>query len=125
MTTSNTVRERFIDAALCGGTYVGPPVVYVGLFVKGKAGDAREVEDASYARRPVKFAPTKPGGETWNVDTVEFARAGSDFGTVVEFALFDAERGGVELFRDALSAPQFVPAGAIMEFPARALHVGY
>ena len=77
MTTSNTVRERFIDAALCGGTYVGPPVVYVGLLVKGKAGAVREVEDASYARRPVKFAQSLPGGETWNVDAVEFALAES------------------------------------------------
>lgn len=125
---SDYLENKLIDALLRGQSYTMPATVYVAL-ATGSGSDAAcgtEVTGGSYARVAVtsslaNFAGTQSAGSTVassgtsgttsNNATVTFPTPSANWGTVVEFCVFDASTSGNLLFRSALTANKTINNG--------------
>jgi hypothetical protein len=106
----------------------GPATWYVGLITAAGSDSAvgTEVSGGSYARVAVTSslanwagtqgagtttASTGSSGTTSNNNTITFPAPTANWGTVVEFALFDSLTGGTEAIRASLSTSKTINSG--------------
>lgn len=136
---SDYLENKLVDAFLRGQSYTMPTSVYVALATASGSDSAcgTEVSGGSYARVAVTsslanwagtqsagstVASTGTGGTTSNNGAVTFPAPTANWGTVVEFCVFDASTSGNLLFRAALTVNKTINNGdAAPSFAAGAL----
>lgn len=136
---SNYLENKLIDALLRNTSYTMPTTVYVALATSSGSDSAcgTEVSGGSYARVSVSSSTSNwagtqsagststssgTGGTTSNNGTITFPAPTANWGTVVEFCVFDASTSGNLLFREALTTNKTINNGdAAPSFAAGAL----
>lgn len=136
---SNYLENKLIDAFLRGQAYTMPTTVYVALATTSGSDAAcgTEVSGGSYARVAVTssmanwagtqsagstVASSGTGGTTSNNNVISFPAPTANWGSVVEFCVFDASSAGNLLFRNALTTSKTINNGdAAPSFAAGAL----
>lgn len=136
---SNYLENKLIDAFLRGQAYTMPTTVYVALATTSGSDAAcgTEVSGGSYARVAVTssmanwagtqsagstVASSGTGGTTSNNNVISFPAPTANWGSVVEFCVFDAASAGNLLFRNALTTSKTINNGdAAPSFAAGAL----
>ncbi|MGE0289679.1 MAG: hypothetical protein AB7I42_25685 [Bradyrhizobium sp.] len=136
---SNYLENKLIDALVRNTSYTMPTTVYVGLATTSGSDAAcgTEVSGGSYARVSVTSstsnwagtqsagstsASSGTGGTTSNNNAITFPSPTGDWGTVVEFCVFDASTSGNLLWRAALTTNKTINNGdAAPSFAAGAL----
>lgn len=99
-----------------------PTSVYVALFTSAptNAGGGTEVSGGDYARATVAAAGwTKSGTsptQLANTSIVDFGTASAGWGTVTDFAIFDASTSGNLLMRGTLTASKAISSGDPVSF---------
>lgn len=98
--------------------YTAPATVFVGLFtsVTNEDGSGTEVTGGSYARVACAFTITNSSAA--NTSLVTFPTASADWGTIVDFAVFDALTSGNMLYYGTLGTPRNVLNGDAVKFNA-------
>lgn len=122
---SDYLENKVVEHVLRNVTYTPPATVYVGLFTAppGESGGGTEVAGGSYARQPVTFGAAV-GGLVSNSSQVTFPTCtGSDWGTITDFAIFDALSGGNELYYGTLTSPVIILVGSAFVFAVNQLTV--
>jgi len=114
------------------GSFTKPTVLGIALFTvaPSDAGGGTEVAGGSYAR--VNVAPldanwtasSTTSGQTTNANAITFPAPTANWGTVVEFGIFDALSGGNLLLHGQVSPAIVVNSGGpAPTFPAGSLQV--
>lgn len=121
---SNYLENAVLNAVLRNTSYTSPTTVYVGLFTTDPtdAGSGTEVSGTNYARQSIAFS-SPSNGVTSNSADVTFPQAGSAWGTVTHFGLFDASTSGNLLFHGALTTSKTVADGDVFKFTSTNLSV--
>jgi hypothetical protein len=117
-----------LNVLLRATAFTTPAAVYVALFTAapGEAGGGTEVSGTAYARQAVTFgAPTTSttGSSCANSADVTFPTAGSAWGTVTHFGIFDAASGGNLLYYSSLTSSITIASGDPVKFNTGALVV--
>jgi len=126
---TNYLQESLLNHVLLNTTYTSPSAIYVALFTVAptEAGGGTEVSGGGYVRKAATFvAPVDAnpvGMQTSNSSSVDFGTASADWGTVVAFALFDAETSGNMLYWATLSTQRTINDQDQAVFSAGALVV--
>jgi hypothetical protein len=125
---SHYAEALVLNALLRNTAFTPPATVYVGLFTAapGEGGGGTEVSGTGYARQAATFgAPVTgtTGSSCANSADIDYSTAGSAWGTVTHFAIFDASSGGNELYYGALGASVIVNNGDPVKFATGALSV--
>lgn len=125
---SHYAEALVLNALLRGIPFTPPVAVYAALFTAapGEAGGGTEVSGTGYARQAVTFgAPTTgtTGSTCTNTADVDYSTAGSSWGTITHFAIYDAATGGNEVYYDALTTPITVNNGDPVKFSTGALSI--
>lgn len=125
---SNYLENKLIDAFVRAQAFTMPATTYVAL-ATGAGSDAAcgtEVTGGSYARVAVTsslanwagtqsagstVASSGTGGTTSNNAAITFPAPTANWGTVVEYCVFDASTAGNLLFRATLTASKTVNSG--------------
>jgi hypothetical protein len=96
--------------------YTSPATVYVGLFTSatGEGGTGTEVTGGSYARVSVPFTVTVSSAT--NSGLVTFPTASADWGTITDFAIFDALTSGNMMYYGTLGTSRTVLNGDVVKF---------
>lgn len=118
------LENELLDHVLRNAAYTSPTTVYAALFTDATtdAGGGTEVSGNAYARVAITFnAPS--GGVSDNVVITFPTASGGNWGTVTNFAIFDAITAGNMLFHDTLTASKAVNDGDTAEFAAGAMTV--
>ena len=127
---SDFLETALINHLMRGTAYTAPTNMYVALATSSGSESAcgTEVSGGSYARVAVaagtgSWAATSSGnGTTSNVSVITFPTPTANWGTVIEFCVFDASSAGNMLFRAALTTPKTINSGdAAPSFAAGAL----
>lgn len=125
---SNYLENKLIDAFLRGQAFTMPATTYYALATTSGSDAAcgTEVTGGSYARVAVTSslanwagtqsagstsASSGTGGTTSNNAAVTFPAPTANWGSVVEFCVFDASTSGNLLFRTALTVPKTINNG--------------
>jgi hypothetical protein len=117
---TNYLKERLLNHFLRSGSpYTSPSTIYLGLdtVLGTEAGGGTEVVGTNYVRAAVTFGAFASRGIVSN-NTLTWL-AGSNWGTVVGFRLWDASTGG-----NALAFGQIVPRPTILSGSAYQLAPG-
>jgi hypothetical protein len=121
---SNYLEEQLLNHVF-GSTTLSKPSLYLALFTSATddAAGGTEVSGNAYARQTVAFsAAANPAGTIANSGTVTFPVATpSGWGTITDFAIYDALTNGNRLVYGTLAASKTVGAGDRIEFAAGAL----
>ena len=101
-----------------GDGYTSPSTVYVALFTSatGEDGSGTEVTGGSYARVSCAFTVTNSSAA--NTSLVTFPTASADWGTITDFAVFDALTSGNMLYYGTLGTARNVLNGDVVKFNA-------
>jgi len=119
---SDFLENELLDHVLGGGDYSRPATVYVALFTvaPSDSGGGTEVSGGSYARVAVTNNatnwPAASGGAKSNGTEIAFPEATASWGTVVAFAIFDAETGGNMLYWADLTTSKSIDSGDTAKF---------
>jgi hypothetical protein len=125
---SNFLTNKLIDFVMRGQTYTPPTSVFVALATTSGSAAAcgTEVTGGAYARVSVTsslanwagtqgatttVASSGTSGQTSNNATITFPAPTANWGTVVEFCMFDASSGGNLLWRAALTTSKTINNG--------------
>jgi hypothetical protein len=126
---SNFLINKILDFVMRGQAYDPPTEVFIGLATTtgSQAAPGTEVAGGGYARVGVNTslanwagtqgatttaASSGTSGTTSNNELITFPTPTANWGTVVEFDVYDASTGGNLLFRAALTTPQTINNGA-------------
>lgn len=116
---SDVLEDELLDHVLKTGDYAVPTNIYVALWVGDPldtgAGGA-EVSGGSYARVVCDSWDVAAARATENSIAVTFPEATGAWGTVTNFALFDASTGGNFLLHGTLAASKTIGAGDNSQF---------
>ena len=121
---SNYLENKILDHVLGGGDYSRPAKVYIALYTAAPtdAGGGTEVSGGSYARVEVTNNstnwPAASNGAKSNGEDFTFPTATGDWGTVVAFAILDADSGGNFLYWGDLTASKAINTGDTAKFAA-------
>lgn len=98
--------------------YTAPSDGYVALFTSAtdETGGGTEVTGGSYARQVCPFTVTNSSAA--NTSLVTFPTASADWGTITDFAVFDAVSAGNMLYYGTLGTPRSVLTGDVVKFNA-------
>jgi hypothetical protein len=136
---SDYLENKLVDTLLRGQSFTMPTTVYVALATSSGSDSAcgTEVSGGSYARVSVSSslanwagtqssgsttASSGTGGTTSNNGAITFPSPTANWGTVVEWCVFDASTSGNLLFRAALTVNKTINNGdAAPSFAAGAL----
>lgn len=109
---SDYLENKNAEHNLGVNAFTMPSVVYVGLFTAppGEAGGGTEITGNAYARQIATFGSAS-GGLCANTTLIVFpiATPGA-WGTITDYAIFDAVSGGNELYYGTLTSPQIINA---------------
>ncbi len=126
---SDYLENELLDHVLGGGDYSRPATVHVALYTVAPTdvGGGTEVSGGSYARVAVTNNatnwPAASGGAKANGAEIEFPTASADWGTVVAFAILDAESDGNFLYWGDLTANKDVDNGDTARFAVGELDI--
>lgn len=127
MSKSDYLEVKLLDWLFGKASFSPPDTYYVALYTSAPSdsGGGTEVSGTGYSRVAVandaENWPATSGGVKANGETVDFGQAGSAWGTVTHFGLFDAASGG-NLYRwGALVAPATVEEDDTVDFPPGSL----
>lgn len=113
--------NQLITAVLRNGTYTGATNVYLGLFTtatdNGTGGTEVSATGTAYARQAVAFA-APVSGVTSNSATVTYPTATASWGTVTNFAIYDAATAGNRLYYGPIGIAKTVDQGDIFTVPS-------
>jgi hypothetical protein len=126
---SNFLINKILDFVMRGQAYTPPTEVFIGLATTtgSQAAPGTEVSGGGYARVGVNTSLTNWAGTQGATTTavssgtsgtisnniaIDFQAPTANWGTVVEFDVYDAITGGNLLFRAALTTPQTINNGA-------------
>ncbi|WP_134682573.1 phage tail fiber protein [Brevibacillus migulae] len=108
------LENKLINHVLRGQAYTPPTAIYVALFTTAttEAGGGTEVTSvgSGYTRMQVVFTDSTAGA-TSNTADIIFPVALSDWGTIVDVALFDAQTGGNMLFHGPATVAKPIQSG--------------
>jgi hypothetical protein len=123
MSFSNYLETEILDHVFGGNAYTAPGTLYLALFTAapGEAGGGTEVSGTSYARESVAF--TVSGDTASNSAAVEFATAGSSWGTVTHVGIFDASTSGNLMAYASLTSSKTIESGDVFRVPAGDLDI--
>lgn len=123
MSFTNDAETRVLQWLLTNGTPTRPTSWHLALFTAapGEAGGGTEVSGTSYARQ--SFTMTVSGDTATNSANVEFAAAGSSWGTITHVAVFDASTAGNMLVYGTLTASKTIGTGDVFRIPAGDLDI--
>jgi hypothetical protein len=120
MSFTNYLENAVMDHVFGAGTFAKPGR-HVALFTgaPGEAGGGTEVSGTNYARIAASFtvsgsAPT----QATTASALEYATAGSAWGTVTHAAVFDAATGGNMLAFAVLAEAKPISSGDVFRIPA-------
>jgi hypothetical protein len=114
--------NEILDHVFKTGAYTAPTNIYVALCKTTIQDDDTgstlpgEVSGGAYARKVCNTWDAASGGATENTQTVTFAQATADWGTVTHFALCDHSSTGNMLAWGALSVAKNVQSGDTFTF---------
>jgi len=123
---SDYLEQKIINHVLRNTAYTTPGTsIYVALFTSDPtdAGTGTEVSGTSYARVQVTAWDSPASRATANTNTITFAQAGSNWGTVTHVGILDASSAGNLLFHGALTASKTVDSGVTFSIAAGALDI--
>ena len=123
---TNFLEDALINEVLRNIAYTPAATVYVALFTAapGEAGGGTEVSGNAYARQSIAFDAPSPAGETQNTSIITFpAATPSAWGTITDFAIFDALTVGNMLYYGTLDASVVINADDQFKFAAGAVQV--
>lgn len=126
---SDFLENELLDHVLGNAAYSAPATTYVALYTVAPSdtGGGTEVSGGSYARAAVTNNdtnwPAASGGAKSNGTEIEFPTATADWGTVVAFAILDADTGGNFLYWGDLTASKTINNGDTAKFAAGDLDV--
>ena len=119
--------DEILDHLFGKGAYT-PPTIYVGLSTADPGDDGTGLSEPSgngYARKVTAASDwdAASGGAMDNANTIEFAEATGNWGTVTHFALFDAATSGNLLAHGSLTQSKTIDDGDTARFAAGDLDV--
>jgi len=119
--------DEILDHLFGKGAYT-PPTIYVGLSTADPGDDGTGLSEPSgngYARKVTAASDwdAASGGALDNANTIEFAEATGNWGTVTHFALFDAATSGNLLAHGSLTQSKTIDDGDTARFAAGDLDV--
>lgn len=123
---TNYLEDALINHVLRNTALTSPVTVYVALFTAapGEAGGGTEVSGNAYARQAIAFDAPSPAGETQNTSVITFPQASPiAWGTITDFAIFDALTVGNMLYYGTLDASVVINADDQFRFAAGAVQV--
>jgi hypothetical protein len=130
MSFTDFMELEILDHILGPGAYTAPGTVYVGLSTTAPTdagGSFTEPVGGSYARAAVVNNstqwPAAASGSKTHANAIVFATATGSWGTITNFAIFDALSGGNMLMYGALSSSKLVANGDTFQFNAGAIIV--
>ena len=119
---SDYLENEILDHVFKTGAYSQPTNLFVALSKSTIAdsdtggGVTGELSGGAYARVTCDTWDAAASGATENSQTVTFAQATADWGTVTHFAVCDSKTGGNMIGWGALSAAKNVSSGDTAEF---------
>jgi len=123
---SDYLEDEILDHIFGKGSYT-PPTIYVALFTAAPtdAGGGTEVSGGSYARVQTAAGDwtAASSGALSNANEITFPEATASWGTVVAFALFDADTGGNMLYWADLTTNKTIESGDTAKFAVGDLDV--
>lgn len=122
---SDYLELEFLDHVLKVGDYASPTNIYIALYTAAPsdAGGGTEVSASGYARVNHDTYTTASGGASSNSGAISFGTAGSAWGTVTHFGLFDDSAAGNLLMWGTLSSSRTISTGDTCQFADGALDV--
>lgn len=120
---SNYLENKVLDHVFGGVAYSAPATLYLALYTVAPddTGGGTEVSGTSYARQTVAFTVTNDTAS--NTSAIEFAAAGSSWGTVVAVGILDALTSGNLLAYGNLTASKTIASGDVFRVPAGDLDI--
>ena len=121
--TSNYLENKILGHVLTSTSYTAPGTKYLALYTSDPGDDnsGTEVSGTNYARVSAAFTVT--GNVGTNSAAIEYAAAGSIWGTVSHVGVMDASSSGNLLYHAALTSSKAITTGDIFRIPAGSLTV--
>jgi len=118
---------KLVDHILRNVAFTSPTTVYVALFTDATtdASGGTEVTGGSYVRQSVAFDACGTDGITDNTSDVTFPTATADWGTVTNFAVYDADTSGNMMIHGELTSSKAVGDGDTFKFAAGDLDITF
>jgi hypothetical protein len=122
MSFSNYLETKVLGHVF-GGTAYTQPTKYIALYssAPGEAGGGTEISGTGYARETAAFTVT--GDTASNTSAIEFATAGSTWGTITHIGVMDAASGGNLLAYGSLTASKTIASGDVFRIPTGDLDI--
>ena len=136
---SDYLERTVLDTFIGGQAYSAPANLYIALFTTGTVGEAStgaspsavEVSGGSYAPAMVANnltqwpAAAPSGGQTLksNANTISFATATADWGTITQWAIIDAATNGNILYYGTFDVAKTILTGDTATLPTGALKI--
>lgn len=123
MSFSDYLETEALEWAFTASGGTRPTSWHLALFTAAPndAGGGTEVSGTAYARESFTF--TVAGDTATNAGAIEFATAGSAWGTVTHIGVFDASTAGNLLAWAALDASKAIGSGDVLRVPAGDLDI--
>jgi len=121
---SDYLENALLDHAFAVSAYTPAGTVYAALYTAAPtdAGGGTECSGTGYARQAISFAAASTGTVV-NDAIVNFGTAGSAWGTVSNFGVFDAASAGNLLAWEALTASKTIGEDDPVSFPVGQLSI--
>jgi hypothetical protein len=128
MTFSDFLEDEILDHIFKTGAYTAEANLYIALCISTPGDDDTsdpngEVTGTSYVRIKCNTWDTSASGATENTQTVAFAQAGGDWGTVTHFAICDETTTGNMIAYGKLDDARVISSGDTASFATGALDV--
>jgi hypothetical protein len=126
---SDYLEDELLDHVLGGTDYTRPATVYIALYTAAPSdsGGGTECTGGSYGRATVTNNatnfPAASSSAKSNGTEIAFTEATASWGTVVAFAIFDAETDGNMLYWADLTTSKAIDSGDTARFAAGDLDV--
>lgn len=130
---SNYLENKVLDHTLGNTAFTQPTTLYLGLFTNTSTNAAAnleagtltdEVSGGSYARVDIDVDSSSgafdaaSGGSTSNTQTITFAAASANWGTITHIAVLDASSSGNVLFWGAVTTSKTIESGDTFQVSA-------
>jgi hypothetical protein len=120
---TNYAENEILDHILGTGSFTMPTLYLALETVAGDDSSAgTEVSGDGYSRQAASFGAASSGSASNDAD-ITFSASGGDWGTIVAWALYDAETSGNRLIHGALTSSKAVTDGDTLTFASGNLTV--
>lgn len=121
---SDYLELKFLDHFTGRAATSAPSAVYVGLSTGSMADDnsGTELSGSNYSRKAVTFAAASGGSISSNA-AVEFDAASGSWGTISNWAIYDAATSGNQLFHGSFTTGKAIGSGDILKIASGSLTI--